>query len=207
MIASSSRKCWRCSVELSGFEATRRRRFDGRLARPRRPELDQVRHAATRAIRTCKFFPTVAELRHFAGCVTSEQRTALAWPAVVRAVKCRVFVASGLFVFDCPWLNETVHNIGPGRFADFFEPEFLRRDFERVFRLIAESGVLPREPRPIAGRGYHMLLPADRVGRVHVLRTGLPWAQDANELVELTELAPKRDGVGMVPAARVTEGW
>lgn len=108
--------------------------------------IEAIEHATRRAIKSCKFVPSVPELRELCGCLTIEQRTVKAWDAFNHAMRKWNYYHS--IVFDDPALNATVHNLGgwmplSERWADKPIEEWdtwLRKDFERVYRAFVSSG-------------------------------------------------------------------
>jgi len=155
-------------------------------------DLAAIKQATVRAIRTCKFFPTVGELRILAGEETPQQRAALAWKVFMRE-RCRLKTRK-LFEFDDPVLTATIKNLGESRaaYSTGDEEVWLRKDFERLYAMLCDSA--PRR-EALAGLGrngnlWHDggLVPLDE--QVYVVETGLPWA--ASEVAALETNAATR---------------
>jgi hypothetical protein len=148
-------------------------------------DYEDFKTGAMRAIRECRFFPTVAELRHFSR-QSPDERAVLAWDVIRRGIKTGVFTGPHLFVFDDPVLTATVANLGGcKRFADVEGNDlhkWLRDDFERVYQVMHAASIDPRRVEHLAGIGRHQLAEKDRDERVHVLKTRLPWALDHRDL-------------------------
>jgi hypothetical protein len=109
-------------------------------------DTDEVERAGLRALKVCKFVPSVAELRELCGCLTTEQRMVKAWEILGAALRKWAYYYS--IVFDDPALNATVHNFGgwialSERWSDTPVPTwdaFFRKDFERVYAAFVSSG-------------------------------------------------------------------
>lgn len=102
---------------------------------------DAVEQAVGRALRERKFLPRPSELRELAGEMTAATRAVIAWEVVRKAVH-----ALGAYRspdFDDPIVNATIRNMGGwvdfcGRDADDFQT-WVRKDFERIYRQLAEK--------------------------------------------------------------------
>ena len=105
---------------------------------------DRIAECFARAIATCKFMPTVAELRELAGVVLAQDRAVLAWVAVKRAVH-EVGEYRSVDFVD-PLVNATVRVIGgwdrlcATECGEAFDT-WKRKQFEETYRLLARSGV------------------------------------------------------------------
>ena len=118
---------------------------------------EAVEAAAMRALRSCKFVPSVAELREMCGALTLEQRSIRAWDALERAVREVGYYRS--IVFDDPALQATVRNLGGWmQVCDVSASEnpddwskWFRKDFERVYRSFAAGQVPAESLEPLVG--------------------------------------------------------
>ncbi len=102
-----------------------------------------VKQAIGRAIRECKFMPTVAELRGLAGVMLPADRAIKAWDAFVNAVITHGYYAS--VDFDDRIINATVRSLGGWescceKTGDEFD-KWLRKDFERIYAAFMRTGV------------------------------------------------------------------
>lgn len=133
-------------------------------------DLDQetIDRAITLAMRQCKFFPTIAELRELAG-ESPHQRAIQAWDALQRQVGA---LYSGRIVFDDQAITATVRHLGgPKRVYYAMSTEdakWLRKEF-----LEAYPGFATRD-----GGNEQPLIGVTDGGdkRIHLVRTGLSWA-------------------------------
>lgn len=114
---------------------------------------EAVERATMVAIRTCKFMPTVAELRELSGEMKASDRALKAWMAFQQAV-----VHYGAYKsvdFDDPTINATVRALGGwehvcGMSAAEFDT-FLRKNFESVYVSLYSSGVGGEQAAPLMG--------------------------------------------------------
>lgn len=114
---------------------------------------EDFNRACMRAIRECKFFPKPVELRKMAGMISPETRAVTAWGAVAKA-------ASGIgpYVsvdFDDPLINATIRNMGGwidlcNKPSDDFKL-WCRKDFERIYTALCESGTSSEACAPLTG--------------------------------------------------------
>lgn len=117
--------------------------------------LDAVRHGVERAIKTCKFMPSPAELRELSGEMKPEQRAIIAWDAFRKAMSSVGWYQS--VEFDDPLIHATVRNLGGWcKVIERIEDEdqtdkWVRKDFERVYRAMAETGISEDQARPLIG--------------------------------------------------------
>lgn len=137
--------------------------------------LGAVERAIDEAIRTCRFMPTVSELRALAGVMIPEHRAVLAWRLLMDATKehCPYHSVD----FDDPLIMATLRNLAGGDrawevWAEMVEAEeekWLRRDFERIYVAMAQSSVWTIDGSPLIGfhdrenasRGYPMKDPVN----------------------------------------------
>lgn len=138
---------------------------------------ERIEHAVVRAIRGNRFMPTASELRQLTGELTIQSRCVLAWESFEKAVVS--FGGYRSVDFDDPVINATVNNLGGWERLCEMPPEefskWLRKDFERVYVNLCESGVSRESASPLIGthdrengyRGYEIQPPVKVV-------TGLP---------------------------------
>lgn len=115
--------------------------------------LADVREAATRALRSLKFMPTVAELRDLAGDLNKSDRAEHAWSVFERAV-----VTYGRYKsvsFDDPIINATVRAHGGWvRCCDLPAEEFdkwLRREWIKTYAAFCNHPPSDEAMQPLAG--------------------------------------------------------
>lgn len=153
--------------------------------------VDAIEKSIHAAIRSCKFMPTVAELRELAGGVKAEDRAVHAFAALEEAI-------SGVGVyhspsFDDPLINATVRNLGgwerictmPGEQFD----TWLRKDFIRTYSAFARTGVNGESTAPLIGlhERENRLLGYRREEDSIEVKTGLPWAGESPKRLEYAE--------------------
>lgn len=142
---------------------------------------DGIEKAAAEATSTLKFFPAPSELRELAGDARPEDRAALAWEAVLRAIPSVGGYRSP--DFDDPLINATVRSMG-GWVAlcdQTIEQQdrFTRAQFLKTYAGLARTGISDELGAPLIGI-------ADKHNATHGMRhlheagvtvaTGLPWA-------------------------------
>jgi len=151
-----------------------------------------VKAAASRALRQCRFLPSVAELRELAGEAKPEDRALLAWEAFERAVETHGGYAS--VAFDDPAITATCRSLGGWeRCCSTPTEEFdkwLRKDFLTTYAAICRTGVSEDAARPLIGihdrqnaaSGYreHLSTPT-------LVRTRLPALPGAQPKIERTK--------------------
>lgn len=139
--------------------------------------------AIEKAIRECKFMPSVAELRALAGEMSVAQRASLAFEAVALATKTIGYCKS--VNFDDPLTNAAIRNLGGWeRLCQVDDREefekWIRKDFERVYTLLSQQDHVARERcLPLLGyydrenslRGYPVQPPVE-------VKVGLPPARN-----------------------------
>ena len=115
--------------------------------------IENVKRAATRAIRECDWMPPGSKLRNLAGVMTDEARSLLAWYVASNAV-----TSEGRYRhvdFDDCIINATIRTLGGWvPFIDRFSrdrEEFIQRDFEKAYRSLYSAGVNGEITRPLAG--------------------------------------------------------
>lgn len=112
-----------------------------------------VEQAVKAALKSCKFMPNAAELRELAGGKTSAENALIAWAAVDRATSEVGGYKSPDFLD--PVVNAVIRNMGGWeRFCTATVTEFdtwLRKEFLRVYELIAKRGVGDEEGAPLVG--------------------------------------------------------
>jgi hypothetical protein len=143
--------------------------------------LANVQAAVARALRQCKFMPSVSELRELAGEMRPDQRAVVAWDAFYGAV--RTVGWYGSVRFDDPVIHATVRNLGGWcKVIERIEDEdstdkWVRKDFERVYQALAETGIGAEQAQPLIGhanaqnalKGHH-----EFVEEPVLITTGLP---------------------------------
>jgi hypothetical protein len=151
-----------------------------------------VERAVDRALRSCKFMSTVAELRELAGVLTPQKRAALAWEALRRAMR-RVGEYKSIS-FDDPCITAAVRNLGGwvdlnGKGADELE-RFIRPRFEKVYAIFCESGMNASDAAPLVGlheqhnRSQGFIERSNTHDRPLLFATGLP--PHGRDLVRIT---------------------
>ncbi len=154
--------------------------------------LADVQQAIYRAIRECRFMPTVAELRGLAGVMLPADRAILAWDAFVNAVIAHGYCAS--VDFDDRLINVTVRSLGGWeacceKSGDEFD-KWLRKDFERVYAAFMRTGVGSEASAPLIG-----FINRTNSFNGHMGHVKAP-------LLITTNLPPHRDGLVQLPGTR-----
>lgn len=115
--------------------------------------LDAVNRAATEALRTSEFMPTVAKIRELAGILNPNDRAVIAWRALSKAMVKHGYYDS--IEFDDPILNATIRNLGGWiEWAERSEREdktWLRKDFDRIYVSLCRTGVSKLEGGSLTG--------------------------------------------------------
>lgn len=162
-------------------------------------DIHTVEVAAAKAMRTCKFMPTVAELRELGGELQPADRAALAWEAFAKALQLHGCYTS--VDFDDKLINATVRNLGGWvKLNERLEQDgetWVRKDFERVYGTFMRSGASTSQALPLgglheqsnAGNGYDVTPPV-------LIETGLPG--HAAGLIEVRPLVPRIEEVAAV---------
>lgn len=144
--------------------------------------VEQIETGVNRALKTCKFMPTPAELRELSGELRANDRAVKAWIVFEKAV---TRIGSYKTVsFDDVVINAVVRSLGgwvhccamPTREFD----TFLRKKFTDAYESLYRSGVGEEEAAPLQGEfdrencrlGYDPQ-------RVLEVRTGLPPSPNA----------------------------
>jgi hypothetical protein len=109
--------------------------------------------AASKAARECKYMPTPAELREWAGCVPEADRGLLAWAAVERSISIGPYKPVD---FDDRAINATIRNLGGwvsflSRFTSAAEEKWVRQEFLKCYASLAKSAIGDEEGAPLAG--------------------------------------------------------
>lgn len=136
----------------------------------------QVAAATQRALETCRFMPSPAELREMLF-IKVEDRAVKAWLAFERAVVMNGYARS--VTFDDPVINATVRALGGWEHccsmpASEFDT-FLQKRFQETYCSLARSGVSREQSEPLLGwfdrensiNGYQQAKPV-------LITTGLP---------------------------------
>lgn len=103
----------------------------------------QVNAAATVASGRCRFMPTPAELREFAGVVSTDDRGIIAWQAVERAIHLGPYKH---VCFDDPCVNAAVRNLGGwvtflARLTNAEAEKWARVEFLKAYAAFYRAGV------------------------------------------------------------------
>lgn len=148
--------------------------------------LDTIKRAVTRAMRECKFMPSVAELRELAGVTSVADSSVIAWGIFAEARRVHGYYRS--VTFDDPVLNATVRGIGGWmRCCEMPDDEFnayLPKRFQETYRALARNGVSVERGAGLVGFHDAGNLPNGFAAQNPiVIRTGLPTALPARRLV------------------------
>ena len=148
--------------------------------------IEEIEQAVRRALRECKFMPSVSELRELAGVLSPADRAIKAWDIFTRAISVHGCYAS--VNFDDPVINATVRNLG-GWVPVLTEMEeqgstWVRKSFERVYKSLATTGISKFQALALCG-----IHEQNNVGRTD-------WKPD----VKMIETGLPPHGVGIVPA-------
>ena len=112
-----------------------------------------IQIAVDRAMRECKFMPSVFELRQLAGTMPAESRATLAWASVRDAIGRVGGYAS--VDFDDAIVNATVRELGGWvKLCDTSAEEldrFIRPRFERTYCVLFQWGVSGESGAPLIG--------------------------------------------------------
>lgn len=114
---------------------------------------DQVNAAATKAAGRCKWMPTPAELREFAGVVTADDRAIIAWHAVEQAIPLGPYKHVS---FDDPCVNAAIRNLGGwvtflARLTSADQEKWLRQEFLKTYASFYRAGVGDEAGAPLPG--------------------------------------------------------
>ena len=142
--------------------------------------IEAIEASVVRAIRTCKFLPTVVELRELSGEVPTEARALRAWEAFNRAVVSHGYYHS--VDFDDRVINATIRNLGGWEAVCTIEGRdewdiWLRKRFIKTYTVLAVGGISEDGAQPLIGcfdrenafNGYH-----DHVKGPALIECGLP---------------------------------
>lgn len=115
---------------------------------------DVITEAVQKAMITCKFMPTIFELRQLAGAMPRESRSVLAWASVQKAIH---EVGEYQSVdFDDPFINATIRVMGGweqlcGTESGEAFHTWKRKQFEDTYNALLASGVGDDLARPLDG--------------------------------------------------------
>jgi hypothetical protein len=119
----------------------------------------EIEKAVAVAMREVKFFPTVAELRTFAGQLTPDERAVLAWQFALDNVN-----YYGTVDFDDKAINATIWAMGGAmgftERRDAEQLQWLEKEFSRIYKVYLKRGVTPLEALPLGG--FHSTNNKDR---------------------------------------------
>lgn len=114
--------------------------------------LSSVKDAATKAIRSCKFMPTPAELRELAGVTNATDRALLAWAAVEKAAPLGSYKSVD---FDDPLINAAIRSMGGWpAILEKTQQDFdtwVRKDFIAAYQGFMRAGADGDVCRPLPG--------------------------------------------------------
>ena len=127
--------------------------FEGYWLGLRDLDIDRVEMAAARAIASCARMPVPVELRALAGESTATVRAVQAWEAAIRAL--RRFGSYKSVNFEDKTINATIRVLGGWERFCLTESDelhkWVRRDFERTYLALSESGVSEEASRYLMG--------------------------------------------------------
>jgi len=152
---------------------------------------ESIEQAVMSAVQSSRFMPTVADIRELSGVARHEDRAALAWVAVEKAVS--RLGAYKTVNFDDPTINAAIRSLGGwpvvcGKPADEFE-KWTRAEFVKTYAALSRSGVTGEMCDPLPGLAHAGEVQGsdgtvERIEvRTYTVRTGLPWAGERPKLV------------------------
>lgn len=146
--------------------------------------VSDVERAVRRAIRECKFMPTVVELRELSGEMSPRVRAVKAWQNVLRAIA--MHGAYHSVTFDDVVINATIRTLGGWQYLCGMNPDefdrFMPKRFQDTYAVLCDSGVSCEAAAPLCGI-------FDQENAMHC-----PQAVRPPRLVK-TDLPPHRAGV------------
>lgn len=137
---------------------------------------EQVKRAVATAIRSCKFMPTVKELRELASGMKDIDRPAVAWEALLQ-VQLNPYSHVD---FDDPLINATIRSLGGWptfieRFDGSEGEKWARKDFMECYSRLLSAGVNGDVCRPLPGLSQCQVVNGQKVEpRIVKIETGLP---------------------------------
>lgn len=140
-------------------------------------DLSAVQNAVRRALRECRFMSSANELRQLAGEMRPDHRAVMAWDAFEGAV---VRVGGYRSVtFDDPFINATIRSLGGWQRLCEMDPKqfntFLRKDFERIYQALYQSGISEDRAAPLLGiHASDAALDGGQLPAPVRIKTGLP---------------------------------
>ncbi len=135
--------------------------------------IEAIERAVFQAMRSCRFFPSPAELREMAGEITPEQRALRAWDVLLWTNN--LHQASGVDFCDDLVLNATVRNLGGwvhfGRLKPAERNKWYRKDFMQTYQAMMKYRLDPRQTAALENR--------EKENDVYIkkIRTGLSQEQ------------------------------
>jgi hypothetical protein len=116
--------------------------------------VEAVKSAVVQAMRSCRFMPSVAELRALAGVLSPDDRAVKAWAAVMQAHREHGYYHT--VVFDDPATTATVRYLWHDwmQFAEAMEQQeehWLRKEFVATYCSFVRNGVGLEQCRPLLG--------------------------------------------------------
>lgn len=140
--------------------------------------IEEIERAARRAIRECKFMPTVVELRELSGDMSPRVRAVKAWGHLVRAIATHGGYNS--VTFDDLVINATVRNLGGWQYLCGMNPDefdrFMPKRFQDTYALLCQGGISHEAAAPLLGifdqeNGLHF---PSEVKKPRLVTTDLP---------------------------------
>ena len=119
--------------------------------------LDDIKQSASEAMKRLEWMPKPAQLRKLAGDVEPDQRAAIAWQSVRKALSKHGTYKS--VDFSDPVVNATIRNmggwteLGKKDMKDF--DVWTRKEFERIYQAIYASGVTEEASAHLVGITEH----------------------------------------------------
>ena len=116
--------------------------------------IEDIASGVGRAIRECEFMPTGARLRSLSGVIAIEDRAAVAWGCLKKAVALHGAYAS--IEFDDTAITASIRNLGGWErvcevsSGDEFD-KWLRKEFERVYVNFCRNGFGEAMAQPLIG--------------------------------------------------------
>ena len=161
-------------------------------------DIADIKRACGRAVTEFRWMPKVFELRSLcgvSGSLTTPDRSIVAWASVKAAVATHGGYAA--VMFDDPIINATVRALGGWvRICDTEAGEafdtWLKKDFERTYHALTQSGVTYEQSEPLTGLCDQLNSASghDARQRPRRIETGLP--DQPKHLLRGDQLPPKQ---------------
>ena len=169
--------------------------------------INEIEAAAKRALQTCRFMPTPAELRELAGDAKPEDAALIAWEIATRAVEAIGWYGS--VQFEDPAITATIRSLGGWqKFCERCggeEEKWLRKEFLTTYASYRRTGVSPEAAMPMVGEferqnrlmGFHRKEDRPHLVRCNGKLTPTPligWDREDRDVKQLVaELEAKTD--------------